>query len=294
MSLELLPMRVDVFENEAIQHKGAAMLYARRCDGLPAPFVYIKEYKPSQDFGFALLELDDLLARWPSTPSEQIDRCLINICRSSSTPGAKVTFHHQEENAFLFLSTDSTQWSWFAHTLVNQDCIERLSSPANTFTVTANGWERFNLLTRDTNNRANPTFVAMWFGGDEPTRRSNQDDLFAEISKVCQRAGWLAGRPDGMEHNDSIIDKIIFMIRQSPFVIADLSDENHGAYFEAGFAKGLGREVIYLVKEGSRVHFDLSGMNQVRWGNFDELRAKLENRILGTKGRGPHKFEEQK
>lgn len=50
--------------------------------------------------------------------------------------------------------------------------------------------------------------------------------------------------------------------------------------------------MIYLVKEGSKVHFDVSGVNQVRWNEEKDLRAKLENRILGTMGRGPHKLNE--
>jgi len=78
-------------------------------------------------------------------------------------------------------------------------------------------------------------------------------------------------------------------------MIADLSDENRGVYYEAGFARGVGKEVVYLVHESKAhtVHFDLSGVNHVRWSNEDELRKKLENRILGTMGRGPHKFDGQ-
>ena len=85
------------------------------------------------------------------------------------------------------------------------------------------------------------------------------------------------------------MDRIIDLIRAAPFVIADLSDDNRGVYYEAGYARGLGRDVIYLVREGgAKPHFDVSGVNHVRWSAHDDLRRRLENRILGTKGRGVH------
>ena len=213
-----------------------AVLFARRVDGLPPPFLFSGSDSPPSDQGFLPLSVVDLLAQWPAMVADQINRCLINLCRLSSTPGHKVVFHDQESNAFLFLSTEAQQWAWFANTLVNQELIERHASPSHSFTVAAKGWERFNELTRDESNRANPAFVAMWFGGKKTEDRSRQDVLFKEIGAICNMTGWLADRSDGLEHNVSIIDKILFMIRRSPFVIADLSDQNHGAYYEAGFA----------------------------------------------------------
>ena len=102
-------------------------------------------------------------------------------------------------------------------------------------------------------------------------------------------------RADSVEHNDSIIDRVIDDIRLAPFVVAELTNNNPGVYFEAGFARGRGIEVIYCIPETGRPedkpHFDVSGINHVRWKDTDELRKKLENRILSAIGRGPHKFD---
>lgn len=35
-------------------------------------------------------------------------------------------------------------------------------------------------------------------------------------------------------------------IRKARFVVAELSHHNNGAYWEAGFARGLGKPVIYM------------------------------------------------
>jgi len=48
-------------------------------------------------------------------------------------------------------------------------------------------------------------------------------------------------------------------IRTARFVIADLTHDNNGAYFEAGFAEGLGLPVIYTCEAGKfdakKTHF---------------------------------------
>ena len=44
-----------------------------------------------------------------------------------------------------------------------------------------------------------------------------------------------------------LIDNVMrVQIRDSAFILADLTDDNLGAYWEAGFAEGLGKPVIYL------------------------------------------------
>jgi nucleoside 2-deoxyribosyltransferase len=53
-----------------------------------------------------------------------------------------------------------------------------------------------------------------------------------------------------------IDDRLRVEIRTSRFLIADLTHENRGAYWEAGFAEGDGKPVIYTCRKGhiSEVH----------------------------------------
>ena len=58
-------------------------------------------------------------------------------------------------------------------------------------------------------------------------------------------------------------------IRSAKFLVADLTDENRGAYWEAGFAEGLGKKVCYTC-EGSKfdkvkTHFDTEHLLTVKW-----------------------------
>jgi nucleoside 2-deoxyribosyltransferase len=57
-------------------------------------------------------------------------------------------------------------------------------------------------------------------------------------------------------------------------VAADLSDDNAGAYWEAGFAEGLGKPVIYICREGVNTHFDTDHRRTVRWSTGDWMRLR--------------------
>ena len=79
-----------------------------------------------------------------------------------------------------------------------------------------------------------------------------------------------------------IIDNIIrSQIRSARFVIADLTHDNNGAYWEAGYAEGLGKSVIYICEkskfEEKRTHFDTNHCTTVLWSrdNDDGFRKEL-------------------
>ena len=52
-------------------------------------------------------------------------------------------------------------------------------------------------------------------------------------------------------------------------MIADLTHDNNGAYWEARFAEGLGRPVIYTCRkqkwDATKSHFDTSHLNTIIW-----------------------------
>ena len=67
-----------------------------------------------------------------------------------------------------------------------------------------------------------------------------------------------------------IIDNILReKIRDSAFVLVDLTHDNSGAYWEAGFAEGLGKPVLYLCEQAKfnekKTHFDTNHCTTVTW-----------------------------
>ena len=74
-------------------------------------------------------------------------------------------------------------------------------------------------------------------------------------------------RIDLLQHNEKICDKILAEIRSCQFIIADFTLQRAGVYFEAGFAMGLGRPVIWTCMEDDfeNTHFDTRQYNHIVW-----------------------------
>lgn len=117
--------------------------------------------------------------------------------------------------------------------------------------------------------------VAMKFGDDtRPLREA--------IRAGIEKAGYIAVFIDEVPHNDFITPELLKHIRDSKFVVVDLSDQNNGAYFEEGYAMGLGKPVIQLCKDGVKLHFDIAQKNTIIWTTEDDIPEKLSNRIKAT------------
>lgn len=109
-----------------------------------------------------------------------------------------------------------------------------------------------------------------------------------------------AFRVDNQQFNDDITDMIISGIKQSCFTVADLTGYRGGVYYEAGYARGLGQQVIltcdkdwqnkkvihddsgHVLYPQEGVHFDLNHLNIIFWNNEDDLRMRLVERIKAT------------
>lgn len=83
------------------------------------------------------------------------------------------------------------------------------------------------------------------------------------------------------EHTDNISLKILEEIRNCKFIVADLTCQNLGVYYESGYAKALGKTIIYTCydKDFTNIHFDIKQINTIRWSNLDDLAEKLSVRI---------------
>jgi hypothetical protein len=241
----------------------------------------------------------DLLAEWPRNVPERIERAfchLINAELGKMPAGAQraitsrgryepLVFANAGDEEEYFIKA-MVEYAWLTLDVTNDP---RLGS--DYICITPKGWAYFDELNRGKGDASNPAFVAMWFGGDD--ERDRMDKLYADaIEPAVKAAGYKVIRADSDEHNDEIMGKVMEYIRKAPFVVADLTNRNNGVYYEAGFAKGCGKEVILCCPKNDKQHFDVSGLYQVRYADVEDLEKKLENRILGPMTRGPHRFDD--
>lgn len=130
--------------------------------------------------------------------------------------------------------------------------------------------------------KRNQIFVAMMF--------SEETNKFYEnaYKPVIQSLNYSAMRIDEKEYTGSIIGEIQNEITDSIALIADLTGNRGGVYYEAGIARGLQLcnhpiKLILTCKrdffDNEKVHFDVSGDNILLYDDIDDLKVKLQSRV---------------
>jgi len=248
----------------------------------------------------------------PLDPLEKMDYALIYIDKSSRFVGDKISidygityprFHCFEPGELRAIFTMLYQEGFI-------QAPDRVN-PQNDLAITAKGYQRLREIKKPGGD-SRQCFVAMWF---KPELNGAYEEAikpaieFIEDGEDSPR--FEAVKIDNVEHVNDINDEIIAQIRRSKFMVCDLTGYRGGVYFEAGFAYGLGLDVIYTcrkdwTKEGiltdsagqevsilydlsgneieikkEGVHFDLAHRNRIEWSpeNLEDFRIKLENRI---------------
>lgn len=149
-------------------------------------------------------------------------------------------------------------------------------------TLTLDGWQWYNDIVRHRQSRV--AFMAMKYG-DEELSGMVDDYIRPAIEQTGFDLKLLSDDPEA-----GIIDnRLRVEIRRSRLLIADLSHHNNGAYWEAGFAEGLGLPVIYTCKksvlDSGEVHFDTRNNLIVPWDPdspedaVKELKATIRNSL---------------
>ncbi len=117
-------------------------------------------------------------------------------------------------------------------------------------------------------------FIAMSFS-------SEMDKVRELIMRAIEDKGYKAIVIDEKEHNEQIVPQIFEEIYKAEFIIADLTGHRNGVYYEAGYAKGLGKQVIFTCKadDFENSHFDVKQINTIMWKNEWMLEEKLRKRI---------------
>lgn len=239
-----------------------------------------------------VINIDEVVAFYPKRFSEIIDKILLGIADMSKYIGDVIEMSHEEKlNAFFVKKIDksgnpissieiSKQFYAISNYLTNNNYIN-VSRSDNTFYMVEllpEGWKRVDELQVNINSKSKNVFVAMSFADD-------MEEVREAIKKAVTDNDYSPRIMDEIEHNHQIVPEMLYEIRQSKFIVAELTGHNNGAYFEAGYALGNGKEVIQVCRKdrfGTDGHFDVKQINTILWETTEELTQKLSARIKAT------------
>ncbi len=137
--------------------------------------------------------------------------------------------------------------------------------------ITAKGW-----LNIQKGSTLNQGFIAAWF--DDKNR--TMDVAIAKTEAAIKKCGFSPKCIRGEHYSETILEKAIGEIKNSRFVIVNLTGDRNSVYFEAGFATGLGKEVIYVAdKTITAGSFYPKQYKIYYYSDVDELESMLVDAI---------------
>jgi hypothetical protein len=269
--------------------KGADPRDTTKVGELLAPYlsIYIREqtatgFRPVEiDIGSAR-KLEEQAETYAYTPIGAKPGKLLRLLEKRSLPGQQICLDLELDYPAAH-ALNAAEARFYLQALQKDELIEYQNTPEagqtklTTFvTITLAGWLKLGA----TGSASRTAFVAMHFD-------ANLDSAFSEgIEPAIREAGYEPRRVDMIAHNEKICDRIVVEIRRSRFLVADVTDQRQGVYFEAGFAIALGLPVIWSCREDDlkNVHFDTRQYNHIVWKEPADLRRQLHDRIMATIG----------
>jgi len=219
-------------------------------------------------------------------PLEKQRKLLVSLQQLSDYPGKEVVLMPLE-HASLSWAENEHESRYYIRSLVERGLIDFKSDRSRSIdddiipvVISAKGWEYLDEIESQLSEKSQ-AFIAMAF--DDSLLPIFED----AIKPAVEATGYKPYRVDKLPHLDKIDAKIIAEIRNSRFVIADVTLQKAGVYYEAGFAHGLGIPVIWCVQKDDlkNVHFDTRQYNHILWETQDDLKQQLIDFILATIGK---------
>ena len=262
------PPRLDRLDNHAraaLSHE----IWKSNAAG-PPPFVEAKMIEAAKQISLP-------------NPAEQLDLYILFIGDSQeNSPGSKVVLETANIRAktgaltkddVVFINSAAKDGGLLQSMGSMTTCGGRL---------TLKGWQCYRELKRGKTD-GHTAFMAMPFGKKEVV------DIVDNVFRAAvEETGFKLKRLDDEAPAGLIDNRLRVEIRMCRLLIVDLTDENRGAYWEAGYAEGLGKPVIFTCSEAyfdaNKTHFDTNHQHTILWNPKEPKKAAedLKSTIRAT------------
>lgn len=244
-------------------------------------FFYEEESVGNITDNFQKINVAELMRSYPRSFMDRMEKSLYNLSKEYSVFGWKISEERKMFHLLYCENVDEELWYIEIGGILNAlSELGYLARDLSLYCISAKGWEKVSELEKTESN--NQGFIAMSFRNET---KSISDSFKAAIVKC----GYIPRRIDEKEHNNQIVPEILFEISRSRFVVVDVTYPNYGAYYEAGYAEALGKEVIICCRDtefngNNKPHFDIAQKSAIVWKDEKDLENRLYRRIEATVG----------
>ncbi len=254
-------------------------------------------YKQRKKNSTAICITADMLENWyPKTFDDKINKMLIKLQGLTKFDGDVISKDLIKQIAFISSNpnTADKELDYIIKYLLENGYLQKINAD---YQLTPKSLERiYELQKNDCMNKN--IFVAMTF-------HQNEKEIREAIKQGIIEAGYSPILMDEIIHNHQIIPEMLQLIKESCLLIMDITQPNYGAYFEAGYALGLNKEVIISCQQevwdtkdfscekdntcpykqlALKPHFDIAQKQILLWQNHKDLTKKITKWIKRITG----------
>lgn len=245
---------------------------------------------------------NELNSEFPDNPYQRMSMVLENLVNYNPTLGKSICFGKTSDEmskrpdiVWLFMpGNDDIKEAWEMYQfLLSADYLKIHNGGSSTDSSCAILTEKaWNYIIPKKEAPSKNIFIAMSYSG---TAELN----FYEkaVKEAINKCGYTPMIIRDKEHIDYIPLEIEYEISHSSALIADLTGQNNGVYYEAGLAKGKNIPVIFTCNkpeiEGSleeapgknstgsgKIHFDVAQINTIFWQYNEQKFGELKDRLI--------------
>lgn len=113
----------------------------------------------------------------------------------------------------------------------------------------------------------------------------DMDPIYEGIKAAGERHNLRVERVKDVPGDYKINDKIVQMIQSARLVVADLTHERPNVYFELGYSRGLGKTVVTIAREATKLHFDVKDWTCFFYNDSRVVEKYLDERFAYELGK---------
>jgi len=244
-------------------------------------FFYEEAYTTSDSDEPFYVNLAEEMKTYPQSITDRQNRTLLNFSKRCTSISDVIKLDNLTYRlCFCDIPNQKHECEIFLEFLVGLGYLGPASDPPILWRIRFEGWRKIDELSKH-QMEIKQGFIAIDYGEEAKP-------ILETFRTAIYDSGYKPQVIGEKEHNGQIIPEMFFEIERSKFIVVDVTFQNNGAYYEAGYAQALGKEVIVCCSEEvfndekRKPHFDIAQKAIIKWKNLDDLKICLKRRIEAT------------